>query len=459
MRKFLIAALVVYSVAAPSGGHASTTVQDVRSKIGEYMAAVVKVDHFMGSILVARNGKVIVAKGYGMANLKKHIPNTPDTEFRIGSVTKQFTAMAILMLQARGKLNVQDPICKYVPKCPKDWRPITIYELLTHTSGIPNFTAFPNYRKLQVRQTTPAQLLDDFRTKPLDFKPGTRFKYSNSGYQVLGYIIRKVSGEPYPKFLQQHIFGPLGMRDSGYDSSHPTARNHAQGYAPGKNGYRRAQYVNMSVPYSAGALYSTVQDLYTWDRALEAGRMLPKALHEQMFTPHVAMDKSGNLQYGFGWMITTEFGHKEYVHNGGIQGFTSVNSWFPGQRAYVIVLNNVSAPNVGEIARGLKAILFGAKYQIPRAHHAIKLTPEQLRKFVGVYRISPTFEIKVTLAGDQLETQATGQPELPIYPESKTEFFLKAVNAQVSFVTDDKGKVTGLVVHQGGRGIPGRKIQ
>jgi len=310
-----------------------------------------------------------------------------------------------------------------------------------------------------VRQTTPMQLLDDFKGKPLDFKPGARFKYSNSGYEVLGYIIQRTSGESYRKFLKQHIFGPLGMKNSGYDSSHPTAKNHAKGYAPGKNGYRPAQYVNMSVPYSAGALYSTVQNLYTWDQALETGKMLPKPLHEQMFTPHVAMDKSGKLQYGFGWMITTEFGHKEYVHNGGIQGFTSVNSWFPDQQAYVIVLNNVSAPNVGEIARGLKAIVFGQKYQIPSAHHAIELSPGQLQKFVGLYRLSPNFEIKVTLDGDQLETQATGQPAFPVYPESKTEFFLKVVNAQISFVTNADGKITGLVLHQGGQDIPGKKIK
>ncbi len=459
MKLTIFLTFIFSSIALPLSCHAAGQVKNVSSRIDQYMKAAVKVDHFMGSILVAQNGKVIVAKGYGMANLKKHIPNTPETEFRIGSVTKQFTAMSVLMLQAKGKLNVHDPICKYVPKCPKDWKPITIYELLTHTSGIPNFTSFPNYQKLQTRQTTPVRLLNDFKSKPLDFKPGTKFKYSNSGYEVLGYIIQTVSGESYQKFLEQHIFGPLGMKNSGYDSSHPTARNHAKGYVPGKNGYRPAQYVNMTVPYSAGALYSTVQDLYTWDQALEAGKMLPKPLHEQMFAPQVEMGKSGRFYYGFGWMITSEFGYKEYVHNGGIQGFTSVNSWFPDQHAYVIVLNNVSAPNVGEIARGLTAILFGKKYLIPKAHHAITLSPKQMHKFVGQYRLSPNFEIKITLVGDQLKVQATHQPVFPIYPESKTEFFLKVVNAQISFVSNDKGQVTGLVLHQGGQNIPGKKIQ
>lgn len=457
-RKFLWGLILVF-VAAPLSGWASSDASTLQTKIDRYMNAAVKVDHFMGSVLVARNGEVIVAKGYGMANLEKRIPNTPGTEFRIGSVTKQFTAMAILMLQAKGKLNVKDPICKYVPQCPKDWQPITIYELLTHTSGIPNFTSFPNYKELQKRQTTPTHLLDDFKSKPLDFEPGTQFKYSNSGYQVLGYIIQNVSGESYQKFLRQHIFVPLGMKHSGYDSSHPTEKDHAIGYAPTGSGYRPAEYVNMSVPYSAGALYSTVLDLYTWDQALEAGKLLPEPLLKQLFTPHVAMDKSGRLHYGFGWMTTRQFGHEKYFHNGGIQGFTAVNSWFPGQQAYVIVLDNVSAPNVGGIANGLTAILFGKQYRIPKAHQAIKLSPDELQKFVGVYQLAPDFDIAVTLGGDQLKAQATNQPAFPIYPEAKTEFFLKAVDAQVSFVTDAKGRVTGLVLHQGGQDIPGKKIR
>lgn len=458
MKKIFFLVLFFSFAVVPLSCRAASDTNQLRAKIDQYMYATEKVDHFMGSILVAQNGKIILAKGYGMANLKKRIPNTAETEFRIGSVTKQFTAMSILMLQAKGKLNVQDHICKYVSECPKDWKPITIYELLTHTSGIPNFTSFPNYRKLQIQQTTPTQLLNDFKSKPLNFKPAAKFEYSNSGYEVLGYIIQRISGESYRNFLQQHIFGPLGMKNSGYDSSHPTSRNHAKGYISTNNGYRPAQFVNMTVPYSAGALYSTVQDLYTWDRTLEASKMLPKPLHEQMFAPHVAIGKSGRVHYGFGWMITYEFGHKEYFHNGGIQGFTSVNSWFPNQHAYVIVLNNVTSHRVAWIAHELTAILFSKKYQIPQVHHAITLPPDQMQKFVGQYRLSPNFEIKITLVGDQLKEQATRQPVFPIYPESKTEFFLKVVDAQISFITNDKGQVTKLVLHQGGQNIPGKKI-
>ena len=448
------------------GARASAHKTGLREKLDRYMKASVKVDHFMGTVLVARDGKVLLIKGYGMADLKDHVPNRPDTEFRIGSVTKQFTAMGILMLQAEGKLNVHDRICKYVPDCPGDWKPITIFQLLTHTSGIPNFTSFPNYLTLMSKPTTPTQLLADFRDKPLDFKPGTRFKYSNSGYVVLGYIIRQVSGEAYKHFLQQHVFGPLDMRNSGYDSSHPTAKNHAEGYEYDDGHYRPAPYVNMTVPYSAGALYSTVRNLYAWDRALESGKLLPEALHQQMFAPQVPvggeigkiLGDDGSVHYGFGWFISKEFGHRQYSHEGGIQGFTSLNSWFPRQHAYVIVLDNVTSPHIFTIGRSLAAILFDQKYTLPAEPRAIHLPVGELQKFVGAYRLAPNFTITITRKGDQLIAQATSQPAAPIFPRSKTGFFYKIVDAQISFVSNAKGRVTGLVLHQNGQDMPGRRV-
>ncbi|MGI0133356.1 MAG: serine hydrolase [Candidatus Micrarchaeaceae archaeon] len=465
MKRVFLLALVFSFIALPLSGRAAVQTKDMRSKIDQYMNAAAKVEHFMGSVLVARGAQVVNAKGYGMADLKAHVPNTADTEFRIGSVTKQFTAMAILMLQSDGKLNVQDNICKYVPDCPKDWQPITIYNLLTHTSGIPNFTGFPNYMTVQAQPHTPTQLLALFKDKPLDFKPGAKFSYSNSGYVVLGYIIERASGETYKQFLQQHIFGSLGMKNSGYDSSHPTAKNHAKGYEYSHGEYKPAQYVDMSVPFSAGALYSTVQDLYTWDRALAAGKLIPNSLQKQMFTPQVLV--GGELSkavgdqsyYGFGWFISNEFGHKEYSHEGGIQGFTSFNSWFPDQHVYVIVLDNMTSPDVFTVSRSLAAIVFGGKYTIPEVPKAIHLPAKELQKFVGRYQVKPGFLMFVTLADDQLKAQLTGQSAFPIYPESKTRFFFKIVRAEINFATNAKGEVTGFVLHQSGQSIPGKKLK
>jgi CubicO group peptidase (beta-lactamase class C family) len=431
--------------------------QDAQVKIEQYMQASVKVDHFMGSILVAQHGKIIVSQGYGMADMKAGIPNAPDTKFRIASVSKEFTAMAIMELQASGKLNIQDSVCKYVPDCPKDWAPITIYNLLTHTSGIPNLTSFPNYGTIEAEQLTPTQLLADFENKPLNFAPGTKFSYSNSGYDVLGYIIKRVSDESYAEYLEKSIFGPLDMTDSGCDTSHPTAKDHAQGYRYSPSGYEPARFVNMSVPFSAGALYSTVLDLYKWDQAVDAGKLIPNNLMDAMLTGHVAKDGPGSAKYGFGWTISTEFGHKVIWHGGELEGFTSLNSWSPNNDAYVIVLDNMTSPDVLEIGHALAAILFGQKYEVPKEHREIALDAGALGKFVGTYQLAPNFVIAITLAGDQLSEQATGQKACPIFPESSTEFFLKAVDAQISFEEDSAGKVTGLVFHQDGHDLPGKK--
>ncbi|MGH8233290.1 MAG: serine hydrolase [Rhodanobacteraceae bacterium] len=451
-----LAALLAVPLSTQAGDHPN----DVRAKIEQYMNAAVKAEHFMGSILVARGDDVIIAKGYGMADLESRVPNAPDTEFRIGSVTKQFTAMAILMLQQAGKLNVHDPVCKYVPKCPRDWQPITIYELLTHTSGIPNYTEFKNFTEVMSQSMTPTQMVALFKNKPLDFQPGAKFSYSNSGYVLLGYILERVSGESYKQFLQQHIFGPVGMKDSGYDKSRPTAANHAKGYSyAGK--YEPAPFVDMSTPFSAGALYSTVRDLYTWDRALAAGKLIPASLQQQMFAPQVSVATgggAGSVHYGFGWFIGKEFGHTEYSHEGGIQGFTSFNSWFPKQHVYIIVLDNMQSPQVATIANSLAAIVFGGKYEIPETFKAILLPAKDLEKFVGTYQVAPKIFLAITQTGDQLKVQMTGQPAFPIYPESKTRFFLKAVRSQIFFQTNAQGKVTWLVIRQNGQTHPGKRV-
>lgn len=461
-------ALVVACVAAPLRAPAGTPPSSLRAKLDQYMDAAAKVEHFMGSVLVARGDQVILARGYGMANLASGTPNAPDTEFRIGSNTKQFTAMAILMLQAEGKLDVHDPVCKFVPQCPADWRPITLYNLLTHTSGIPDFTDFPSYPKIRPQTMTPTRLVALFKDKPLKFKTGARFSYSNSGYVLLGYIIERVSGESYQQFLQQHIFGPLGMHDSGYDQSHPVAKNHAAGYRVADGKYEPAVFVNMTVPFSAGALYSTVRDLYTWDQALEAntGKLIPPSLHTEMFAPHVPVDdgitkvdpEAGAMHYGYGWFINRQFGHLEYSHEGGIAGFTSLNSWFPDEHVYIIVLDNMTSPEIFQIGNSLAAIVFGQPYTLPQPFKAITLPAKDLARFVGTYRMAPKMDITITRDGDQLMSRMTGQPAVAIYPESPTRFFLKVVRAEILFQVNGKGQVTGLAVHQNGRDMPASKV-
>src|SRR4051812_49187547 len=234
-------------------------------------------DRFMGSVLVARDHAVVFEKSYGSANLEWGIPNASDTKFRIGSLTKQFTAAAILLLEERGKLKVEDAIASFIPGAPESWKNITIHQLLNHTSGIPDFTNLPEHRVWQRSPETPEQIVRHFRDLPLEFGPGEKFKYSSSGYILLAFIVERVSGQSYEAFLRDNIFVPLGMKDSGYDSNTTLLPKRASGYQFGAGGLANAPYVDMHLPYGAGALYSTTHDLLRWNTALFEGRLLSPA--------------------------------------------------------------------------------------------------------------------------------------------------------------------------------------
>lgn len=306
---------------------------------------------FMGSVLVARGNVTLLAKGFGDADIQRRVANSPSTKFRLGSVTKQFTAAAILLLQERGQLRVEDPVKKYLPDAPAAWDQITIFNLLTHTSGIPNFTSFPDYRETESQPTTPAALVERFRNKPLDFPPGSQFRYSNSGYALLGYLIEKVSGQTYQQFLQDHIFKPLRMQRSGYDSNTQVIENRATGYTPGPDGRPvPAGYIDMTIPYAAGGLYSTVEDLLRWERALYGGKLLSAASLKQMTTPF----KNG---YAFGLFVATEpDGTQVISHGGGIEGFNTAVAYVPSQKLAVVVLANINGAAPEDLANELERI-------------------------------------------------------------------------------------------------------
>ena len=338
---------------------ASQPAQQIVVKAEEYINAAVKVNRFSGSILVARDGKPLISRGYGMANLELDVPNKPQTVFRLGSLTKQFTAMAIMILQARGKLHTHDPICNYLSDCPIAWQSITIRNLLTHTSGIPNYTSLPNFVQTMQLPSTHASLVDRFKHMPLEFTPGEKFKYTNSGYYLLGMIIEQVSDKSYASFLQENIFVLLGMTHIGYDSHNRLIKHRAGGYELQDNAIINASYIDMSIPFAAGALYSTTEDLLLWDQALYTEKLVSRKILTEIFTPF----KDG---YGYGWIITKLFDRQMIGHDGGINGFSSSIVRFPSDQVTAIVLsNNQNAPS-GEIASSLAAIVFDEPYKIPQ---------------------------------------------------------------------------------------------
>jgi CubicO group peptidase (beta-lactamase class C family) len=329
------------------------------ARLDAYLSGLAAQGLLSGSVLVARNG-MLFSKGYSLADKDAGIPNTPQTRFRIGSITKQFTAMAILILQERGKLHVQDRICLYIPNCPQDWQPITIENLLTHTSGIPDYTNFPDFVATWTQPTTPEQLVARFKNKPLDFTPGSIFRYSNSGYILLGYIIERASKETYAAFLRENIFAPLKMNNTGYDSTYPPLPQHATGYY---RDYSKPDAYDPAVFYAAGALYSTVEDLYVWDQALMLHTLISPRAQAAMFTEHIPCPPRGpggcllSTDLGYGEFIGAEPQGKLIYHVGRIDGFLTYNGFYPKSSLVVVVLSNLEATDVLTIGRMLASLV------------------------------------------------------------------------------------------------------
>lgn len=399
---------------------------------------------FMGSVLVAQGDKVVFEKSYGDANLEWNIPNDLLTKFRIGSMTKQFTAASILLLEERGKLSTDDYVKKYMPDAPAAWDKIKIYNLLTHTSGIPSFTSFPDYHASEATPTTAKALVDRFRDKPLEFQPGEKWNYSNSGYVLLGYLLEKISGQTYADFVEQNIFKPLGMKDSGYDSNSAIIPHRAMGYTPSPKGPVNSGYIDMTIPFSAGALYSTTHDLLLWEQGLYGGKVLSAASLKKMTTPF-------KENYGCGLMIANAKGHLQYEHGGGIEGFNTDMAYYPDDKLTVIVLGNLNGGAPGDIAGKLAAVTHGEKVVLQSERKEITVPHEVLAKYVGNYELRPGIFIVMSLDGDHLFTQLTGQPKFEVFAESEKDFFLKVVDAQLTFEMDSQGKVSDLVLHQNGR--------
>ena len=433
--------------APPAPAPPPASAADIAQRAGEYLDAQARVNGFSGAVLVARDGVPVVSRAWGWANAEWEIPNTPETKFRLGSITKQFTAAVVLRLEQRQALKLDDPVCRHLDPCPAAWQPVTVRHLLTHTSGIPSYTGLPDYRATMMMPRTVEQMVGVFRDLPLEFQPGEQFKYNNSGYFLLGVIIEKVSGKTYEQALDDEIFGPLGMKDSGYDWNEPLLPRRAAGYARRDGGLVNARHLDMQQPYAAGALYSTVGDLLKWDQALYTDRVLPAAAREAMFTPF-----KGN--YALGWTVNPPdravSGRRQVGHGGGINGFSTMILRVPEDRVAVIVLANVENVNAGNIARDLMAISYGRPYQVPVVRTSITLKPEVLERYVGRYQVTPEMILEVTLEGSRLMTQATGQQKLEVFAESETAFFLKAFDAQLTFGTDAAGSVTHVTLHQNG---------
>lgn len=422
------------------------------NKIDSIFEVYTKKNMFSGSVSISKKGTILLSKGYGMANYSFDVPNTAQTKFKLASVSKQFTAMAIMILEEQGKLSTDDKLTKFIADYPNGDK-ISIHHLLTHTSGIYNFTNDEHYDSIMILPHTLTKTISYFKNKKLDFEPGDKFSYSNSGYILLSYIIEKISGKTYGEFITTQIFEPLGMNNSGvFDGGNSLIKNLALGYTNGDMGLENAGYIDMSVPSGAGALYSTVEDLQIWDRAFYSEKLVKKATIDKMVTPF--KDK-----YAYGLGVDSYLNHTWISHSGGIQGFNTVINRFPEEELCIVILKNVDNYSIFPANKICRAIMFDDKYELPVDRIAAKIDKTVGQKLCGDYELEPGFIFSVSLEGERMFTQATGQPKIEIFAESNYNYFCKAVNAQFEFTKDKKGNINSLTLLQNGRKMPAKKIK
>ncbi len=446
MKNNLVLIAISCLVACTSDSAAQT---DVAPKADQYMQALTDSGMFSGTVLLARNGKPLFVKGYGNANAESQLPNTARTRFPIASITKPFTATLILQLQKRGSLAITDPACKYIDPCPAAWREITIRHLLMHTAGIPNYTAVPDFENRSRAPMARADLIATFAVLPLEFTPGAKYRYSNSNYYLLGAIIEKVSGKSYAAALEELIFRPLGMNDSGYDANAGVSPRPANGYQPDGAGNADSPVVDASWLYAAGGIYSTVEDLLKWERALTTDTLLPAQELAAMWSAELG-------EYGYGWQLLPPspqtMNRRLVFHAGGIPGFATDLLRYPDERVTIIILANLHPVNLNDMSRALSAIMFGES--MPPVRRAAHVDPDIYDEYVGRYAINPSVSLNVTRENDKLVVQATGQPRDIAVPETEVTFYSRISPARLTFVKGASGKVEKLVIHDPQRDIP-----
>ncbi|HLY62129.1 MAG TPA: serine hydrolase [Terriglobia bacterium] len=342
-------------------------ISDNAAKIDKLMAQYADCCSFTGTVLVSDHDKVIFKKGYGLANREWNIPNTPEVKFRLGSITKQFTSMLIMQQVAKGSIKLDGHLSDYLPYYRQDTgSKVTISQLLSHTSGIPSYTDDPKFfPDVSRNYYTVDDFVKKFCSGDLQFAPGTKFHYDNSGFFLLGAILEHVTGKTYEALLKEYILVPLGMKDTGYDHFGDILPMRASGYQQELAGVENAPYLDMALPYAAGSLYSTVEDLYKWDQALYTDKLVPNDLKQKLFTPNLE-------NYGYGWDIRTipasepGAGQAMISHEGGINGFNTLEQRLVGDHDLIVIFNNTPGANLGEMAKGIRAILYGQEPAAPK---------------------------------------------------------------------------------------------
>ncbi len=421
--------------------HASLSPEQLTNRFDRVLSDAFQPDGPGCAAIVAVKGKVIYHKAFGKADLELNVDMRPEMVFRIGSITKQFTAVAILQLEESGKLSLKDPITKYLPDYPVHGYTITIEHLLTHTSGIHSYTSMKEWTsEIRKKDFSIDSLIRFFKDQPMDFEPGTKWSYSNSGYILLGKIIEVASGMTYPQYLREKIFLPLELNHSSYDSTHLVIRDRIKGYAKGDQGFENAEYLSMTQPYAAGSLISTVEDLYKWTLGIRSGKIIKRENLEKAFIPCKTSDGKPT-NYGYGWMMGEIDGSKVILHGGGINGFLTLGLWIPDEEVFVAVFSNCENQSPDNATLKMAAMTIG---KFPE-YTTITLDSISLSSYTGIYEDGGGLQRKITYSDGKLWSQRTGGGLFELKAVGQHKFIFSDDMASYEFQADNSGKVKSLI--------------
>jgi CubicO group peptidase (beta-lactamase class C family) len=473
-RAILLAAAWGLAAAATSVATVSSTPPESAAlgrRLDALFAAAYPADGPGAAVIVQRGEEVLLRRGYGLADLEMGVPIAPEMVLRIGSVTKQFTAVAVLLLASEGRLDLDAPLRVWLRDYPEPGAAATLRQLLTHTAGIPDYTNDPGFWKTACLDRGPDELIAGWKDKPLDFPPGTGWNYSSSGYILLGRVIEAASGRTYARFLEERIFGPLGLKRTFYDEAAMIVRGRVKGYDKESDGYRNTPCVSMNLAYAAGALVSGVDDLVKWGKALCFDeRLLSTEWRGQLLAP-VTLPDGRPTSYACGLDIQEQSGRRMICHGGGGGGFASFVAYVPDAGLTVAVLSNNTGARVAPQALGRRAVamvLGGSEEEVARraggraadpvSRPGVTVDPTLLGALVGRYELAPGFILEIRRENDTLVAQPTGQPPLLMYPESASRWLPRGLDAVIDFQGFEDGPADSLVLVQSGRRMVGKRV-
>jgi CubicO group peptidase (beta-lactamase class C family) len=398
-------------------------------------------------VLVAEHGQIVYKKAFGSANLELNVPLQPDMVFNLASITKQFTSVAVLQLVEQGEISLQDSLQKFIPDFPSKGYTITIENLLTHTSGIPDYLQldFPGIN-MERWDFMPKQLIDSFKNYPLQFQPGTKFTYSNSGYYLLGYIIEQVSGQRYQSYIQDHLLKPLGLTHTYFDTSGIIIPNRVNGYWKEGGQIKNVDYWSPSIEYAAGGLISNVEDLFKWHKGLYNHTILKKETLQKAFTQYQLKDGT-STGYGYGWFVKTTAGIQSIEHEGGMPGFRTNEMYYPAEDIFITTLCNYGSAPMDQLSPAIASMVLRKPMQAD-----ISVGAETLNEYVGSYQLSIDTARTITILkeNDHLIGKVSATETIPLVFQSETKFqFKNLLDADCEFIKEN-GKVTKFNVSQHG---------